>query len=184
MESYHDLNADIGGYLKKDKLWWYFSARDQNIKSLLPNFPVKAFETGLRNLTGKGTYALDTEQQDHRLRPGRPQASAQSHGHVRGRRRSWPATNQTTRPGVSSTGVTPIRPAGTASSTTSCSSRSVAGSSSTNGRTSVTRKTPAFQDIGNSLVRGGNRDGWFNIPSRNQVLGSVSYFKEGMGRQP
>ena len=30
-------------------------------------------------------------------------------------------------------------------------------------------------------MRGGNRDGWFNIPSRNQVLGSVSYFKEGMG---
>ena len=59
MESYHDVNADIGGYLKKDKLWWYFSARDQNIKSLLPNFPVKAFETGLRNLTGKGTYALN-----------------------------------------------------------------------------------------------------------------------------
>ena len=42
MESYHDVNADIGGYLKKDKLWWYFSTRDQNIKSLLPNFPVKA----------------------------------------------------------------------------------------------------------------------------------------------
>ena len=58
MESYRDLNADVGGYLKKDKLWWYFSARDQNVKSLLPNFPVKAFETGLRNLTGKGTYAL------------------------------------------------------------------------------------------------------------------------------
>ena len=30
-------------------------------------------------------------------------------------------------------------------------------------------------------MRGGNRDGWFNIPSRNQVLGSVSYFKEGWG---
>ena len=42
-------------------------------------------------------------------------------------------------------------------------------------------EAPAFQDIGNNLVRGGNRDGWFNIPSRNQVLGSVSYFKEGWG---
>ncbi len=59
MESYHDVNGDIGGFLKKDKLWWYFSARDQNIKSLLPNFPVKAFETSLRNLTGKATYALN-----------------------------------------------------------------------------------------------------------------------------
>ena len=39
----------------------------------------------------------------------------------------------------------------------------------------------AYQDTGNNLVRGGNRDGWFNIPSRNQVLGSLSYFKEGWG---
>ena len=42
-------------------------------------------------------------------------------------------------------------------------------------------ETPAFQDIGNFLVRGGNRDGWFNIIARNQVLGSLSYFKEGWG---
>jgi hypothetical protein len=30
-------------------------------------------------------------------------------------------------------------------------------------------------------VSGGNRDGWFNIPTRNQVLGSLSYFKDGWG---
>ncbi|MBI3262417.1 MAG: carboxypeptidase regulatory-like domain-containing protein, partial [Acidobacteria bacterium] len=60
MAKYHDLNADMGGFVKKDKLWWYFSARDQNIQSRLPNFPVKPFETGLRNLSGKVTYALST----------------------------------------------------------------------------------------------------------------------------
>ena len=59
INNYHDLNGDIGGFIKKDKLWWYFSGRDQNIKSLLPNFPVKPFETSLRNLTGKATYALN-----------------------------------------------------------------------------------------------------------------------------
>ena len=58
MESYHDLNADVGGYVIKDKIWWYCSARDQNIKIQVPNFPVRPFETGLRNLTGKVTYAL------------------------------------------------------------------------------------------------------------------------------
>ncbi|MFM7567584.1 MAG: hypothetical protein ACKO8O_02635, partial [Betaproteobacteria bacterium] len=60
MERYYDANADIGGYVpgQKDKLWWYFSARDQNILTRVPNFPVKEFETGLRNLTGKLTYAL------------------------------------------------------------------------------------------------------------------------------
>ena len=82
MESYHDVNGDIGGYIKKDKLWWYFSVRDQNIQSLLPNFPVKPFETRLRNLTGKVTYALNTEQQAHRLRAGRPEAAAEPDGHL------------------------------------------------------------------------------------------------------
>ena len=60
LESYYDVNGDVGGYLKKDKLWWYGSLRDQNIKVLLPNFPVKAFETGLRNISAKGTYAIST----------------------------------------------------------------------------------------------------------------------------
>ena len=60
LESYHDVNGDIGGFVQKDKLWWYFSARDQNVKVLVPNFPVKPFETSLRNLTGKATYALTT----------------------------------------------------------------------------------------------------------------------------
>ena len=32
-----------------------------------------------------------------------------------------------------------------------------------------------------NIVSGGNRDGWFNIPTRNQVLGSFSYFKDGWG---
>src|SRR5262252_8979390 len=60
MHSYHDLNGDVGGYLKKDKLWWYGSLRDQDAQSLLPNFPVKPFETRLQNITGKGTYSVNS----------------------------------------------------------------------------------------------------------------------------
>ena len=59
MHSYHDLNGDVGGYIKKDKLWWYSSLRDQDVQSLLPNFPVKPFETHLQNITGKGTYSIN-----------------------------------------------------------------------------------------------------------------------------
>ena len=53
MESYYDVNGDIGGYPKNDKSWWYGSARDQKVQSLLPNFPVKPFETHLRNLPAR-----------------------------------------------------------------------------------------------------------------------------------
>ena len=29
--SYHDLNTDLGGFLKKDRVWWYGSFRNQNV---------------------------------------------------------------------------------------------------------------------------------------------------------
>src|SRR3982750_910860 len=60
LHSYHDLNGDVGGYMKKDKLWWYGSLRDQDAQSLLPNFPVKPFETHLQNITGKATYSINS----------------------------------------------------------------------------------------------------------------------------
>jgi hypothetical protein len=178
MESYHDLNADVGGFVKRDKLWWYFSARDQNIKSLLPNFPVKAFETGLRNLTGKATYALN---QNNKIT-----------GYAQGGRKLQPNRLDTLRVG-------PL--VARHESESSTWRQQYWGHTYKTGWDSVIndrmffevrggqfkyewpnfRQTeePAFQDTGNNLVRGGNRDGWFNIPSRNQVLGSLSYFKEG-----
>ena len=180
MESYHDFNADIGGYVKKDKLWWYFSGRDQNIKSVLPNFPVKAFETGLRNLTGKATYALNTgnkltayAQGGRKLQPNRmdtfvvgPLTARHESEDSTWRQQYWGHTYK----------------AGWDSIVSDRLFFEVRGGQFRyewpNFRYT---EAPAFQDIGNSLVRGGNRDGWFNIPARNQVLGSVSYFKEGLG---
>src|SRR6266478_7589909 len=60
LHKYYDLNGDAGGYLKPDKLWWYGSLRRQDAQSLLPNFPVKPFETLLNNVSGKVTYAATT----------------------------------------------------------------------------------------------------------------------------
>ena len=37
---------------------------------------------------------------------------------------------------------------------------------------------PRFEDVGNLIVTGGNRD-WQENYRRNQVLGSISYFKDG-----
>jgi hypothetical protein len=179
MESYHDVNADVGGYLAKDKLWWYFSTRDQNIKSLLPNFPVKPFETGLRNLTGKGTWAVS---QNNKVT-----------GYAQGGRKVQPNRMDTFVIGA----LTARH-----ESEESTWRQQYWGHTYKGGWDSVINdqmffevrggqfkyvwpnfrqtEAPAFQDIGNNLVRGGNRDGWFNSPSRNQVLGSLSYFKDGL----
>lgn len=180
MESYHDVNADVGGYVKKDKLWWYFSARDQKIASLLPNFPVKPFETGLRNLTGKVTYAVTQNnkltgyaQGGRKLQPNRMDTFAI--GALTARHESEESTwrqqywGHTYKAGwdsvVSDRMFFELR----------------GGQFKYVWPNYRYTEAPAFQDIGNQLVRGGNRDGWFNSPSRNQVLGSVSYFKEGLG---
>ncbi len=39
-------------------------------------------------------------------------------------------------------------------------------------------QAPAYQDLATNIVTGGNQDGWFRDITRNQVLGSMSYFKD------
>src|SRR5262249_19061157 len=40
-------------------------------------------------------------------------------------------------------------------------------------------RAPAYQDLATNIVSGGNRDGWFRDITRNQILESLSYFKDG-----
>lgn len=58
MHSYRETRGDIGGYIVKDKLWWFGSARKQDVSQRWPNFPVKPLATGLTAYVGKSTYAL------------------------------------------------------------------------------------------------------------------------------
>jgi len=60
LNSYRDVNADIGGFLKKDTIWWYASVRSLDSSIRYTNFPVKPHETHLGNFTGKLTYQLST----------------------------------------------------------------------------------------------------------------------------
>jgi hypothetical protein len=55
---YRDVNADAGGFVLKDRLWWYGSIRDQDIASRLVTFPVEPYETRLTNYDGKATYRV------------------------------------------------------------------------------------------------------------------------------
>jgi hypothetical protein len=50
---FYDRNADIGGPLKRDKVWWYTSFRVEKSQARYANFPVQPFETQLTNYTGK-----------------------------------------------------------------------------------------------------------------------------------
>ncbi|MFN2447135.1 MAG: carboxypeptidase regulatory-like domain-containing protein [Vicinamibacterales bacterium] len=65
MLNYYDFNINLGGAIKQDKLWWYFSYRDQENQVSQPNFQfAQTFDTRLWNPTGKGTYLI---HQNHKL---------------------------------------------------------------------------------------------------------------------
>lgn len=55
---YHDVNTDIGGFIVRNRLWWYGSIREQKVASRLLNFPVKPHRTDLNNFTGKSTFRI------------------------------------------------------------------------------------------------------------------------------
>jgi len=181
MESYHDVNGDVGGYVPglQERLWWYGSFRDQRIKTQVPNFPVKAFETGLRNVTGKLTYALTQnnkltayamaglKHQPNRMDTFLVGATTARHSSEDStwEQKYWGHTYKAGYESViSSSSFLEIR----------------AGQFKYEWPNFRYSDAPAYQDIGNQIVSGGNRDGWFNIPSRNQIAGSVTYYKDGM----
>jgi hypothetical protein len=57
--SYHDTNGDLGGFLVKDKLWWYGSLRKIVNEVAKPNFPVHPQYTQVVNRTAKMTYQIN-----------------------------------------------------------------------------------------------------------------------------
>ena len=56
--SYYDINMDVGGFIIKDRLWWYVSTRYLNTQARYTNFPVQPHQTILSNITAKLTYSL------------------------------------------------------------------------------------------------------------------------------
>ena len=58
LSAYQDQNVGLGGYLVKDRMWWYGSYRHQDIKARFVNFPVKPQQTILNNYSAKFTYNL------------------------------------------------------------------------------------------------------------------------------
>ena len=55
---YRDLNGDVGGFLVKDRLWWYASAREQSTAARQVLFPIEPLETRTSTWTGKATWRV------------------------------------------------------------------------------------------------------------------------------
>ena len=58
VELWRDFNVDGGGFIKRDKLWWYGSYRRTRSDLQKVNFPVKPQVIFVIHRTGKATYNL------------------------------------------------------------------------------------------------------------------------------
>jgi hypothetical protein len=88
--TYHDTNGDIGGPIKKDKLWFFGSARYQTIGTTVTGYPVNnpssgpAFTTTLSDALYKVTYQINPNNRisqmlnfDRKLQPYRNASNTQ-----------------------------------------------------------------------------------------------------------
>lgn len=88
MLKYYDPNGNFGGPIKKDKVWFFVSLRDQDIVTTVTGFPYEnpstaaPFETQLTNATYKLTYQITQKNKlSHYIQYGRkvqPIRNAQS----------------------------------------------------------------------------------------------------------
>ncbi len=178
---YHDINADAGGYIRRDTLWWYGSFRDQDVSARYVNFPVKPHRTRLTNYSGKGTYEITPNNkivafgqtgrnhQPNRLDPFGPAGGSLSA--TTAINESEDATTKQLTWGwiwkgewnsvINDRLFLEVR----------------AGQFGADRSQTPNGTAPRFEDVGNSIVRGGTRD-WQRNLRRDQVLGSLSYFKD------
>ena len=175
LDAYHDLNGDIGGFVRKDRLWWYVSGRDQGVAARRVTFPAAPIETRAGSVTGKGTF----------------RASDSSNFIVFGQRG---VTRQPIRLDAFLRPDTAINES--EASTTDQLSKGVVWKAEWNA--AVTRNlfidarvgqfaasraerpngdAPRYEDVVELTVRGGNRD-WQHDYQRDQINGSLSYFSD------
>ena len=62
LTEFRDFNIDVGGYLKKDKLWWYGAYRRTNTGQRYPTLVDDVQDTWVPVATGKVTYNLTGAQ--------------------------------------------------------------------------------------------------------------------------
>lgn len=138
---YRDSNINVGGPIKKDKVWWYFSYRDQKTSVGQPNFigPIAGtlFDTRLWNPSGKTTYQVN---QNNKLIGYASGARRFSRIVCRRARSTTPRSMERSSrsPAAGSTRVS-----GTAPSTRTCTSKRATACSATTSRCSPTARRPS-----------------------------------------
>jgi hypothetical protein len=179
LNSYQDMNAGIGGYVIKDRLWWYGSWRHQDIKARFVNFPVKPQQTVLNNYSGKVTYNLSTNNKFiGYTQPSQKKQPQRFDSWLLGVDTGINTTESTTWSQNFWAWVHKAEWNGVLTDNAFAEIR--AGQYGYDWTNGVNGTGLRYEDIGNNLITGRNRN-WARERRRNQVLGTLSYFKSGWG---
>ena len=179
LHKYHDVNVGAGGRLIRDRLWWYGSFRDQYVAARIPNFPVKPHPTQLTNYGGKGTYNLS---ENNKLiayaQAGRKHQPLRQDSFLLGNTTGININEDSTWEQLYWGWVWKGEWNAVINDQTFFEVRG--GQFGYNWPNLPNGTGPRFEDTGNNIITGGNRD-WNRDRRRNQVLGTLSYFKDGWG---
>ena len=174
LNSYQDMNVGLGGYVIKDRLWWYGSYRHQNIQASYVNFPVKPQTTILNNYSAKVTYNLSTNNKlIGYTQPSQKQQPQRFDSWLLGVDTGINSTESTTWNQNFWAWVHKGEWNGVISDNSFAEIR--AGQYGYDWTNGVNGTGPRYEDIGNNIINGRNRN-WARERRRNQVLGTLSYF--------
>ena len=179
LHKYYDVNLGAGGRITRDRLWWYGSFRDQYVSARIPNFPVKPHPTRLTNYGGKGTYNLS---ENNKLiayaQAGRKHQPLRQDSFLLGNTTGINVNEDSTWEQLYWGWVWKGEWNSVINDKTFFEVR--AGQFGYNWPNHPNGDGPRFEDTGNNIITGGNRD-WNRDRRRNQLLGTLSYFQDGWG---
>jgi hypothetical protein len=178
MTVYYDFNTDAGGFIKKDALWWYGSFREFDTEVNEPRFPVRPHQTRLRHFSGKATYSMPgnnkliaSMMRTLKIQPTRLDARRANNpinlteGSTQHQRHwAWVYKGEWNKV-VSDSTFAEVRGGQFGYDWPLIPNANASG--------------PRIEDLTSSIVSGPNLNR-FQARRRNQVLGSVSYFKDGL----
>ena len=177
VEQYNDVNVSVGGYILKDRLWWFGSYRYRRNVVRLPNFPPKEYPTIMPFYTGKLTAQLPKRNQivaflmvDIKKQPYRQRS------HLLGTtdaifndpNATWNCDN----PGW----LGKLEWNRVFSSNMFVEAR--IGHWADDWKQSGYTDAPHYEDLTTRVVSGGQNN-WYRYYSRPQATGAVSFFKDG-----
>jgi len=176
LREYADINADAGGFVRKDRLWWYGSLRRNASSSTLVIFPITPLETIATSISAKGTLRMTDGS---RLVLFAHRAISRQPIRLDGFLRAATAVNLSEESTTEQIGKGVVWKAEWSAVLRAALFFDVRVGQFVASRSERPNGAAArFEDVIDPIVSGGNRN-WLESLRRDQINGSLNYFRSG-----